>query len=115
MKVCTQCGVEKELSEFYKDKTRKDGLRRWCKDCCKVYNRSETGRKANRIYHRNNLNHEREKAHHKVDYALRIGKLVRPEHCESCKKKRFAEAHHEDYSKPLTVRWLCTECHSEVC
>lgn len=33
MKKCTKCGVEKELSEFCKDKRRKDGRYVYCKDC----------------------------------------------------------------------------------
>jgi hypothetical protein len=37
IKICTQCGVEKEISEFNKDKSRKDGLVNQCKDCQKKY------------------------------------------------------------------------------
>ena len=32
-KRCTKCGVEKDISEFWKEKTHKDGRRSWCKDC----------------------------------------------------------------------------------
>lgn len=32
-KICTGCGVEKEVSEFYKDKHRKSGLMSICKTC----------------------------------------------------------------------------------
>jgi hypothetical protein len=45
----------------------------------------------------------------KVSNAIRSGKLERQD-CEICGKK--AQAHHEDYSKPLDVIWLCTEHHS---
>lgn len=34
MKTCTLCGIEKELSEFSKDKHRKDGFTDRCK-CCR--------------------------------------------------------------------------------
>lgn len=37
--------------------------------------------------------------------------LVRPEKCEKCMKYCNAEAHHEDYMKPLDVKWLCHACH----
>lgn len=33
MKKCTKCGIEKPLSEFYKNKTNKDGLQKRCKPC----------------------------------------------------------------------------------
>jgi hypothetical protein len=32
-KVCSKCGVEKDLSKFSKDKRRKDGYRYGCKEC----------------------------------------------------------------------------------
>lgn len=35
LKSCTKCGVDKPVSEFHKDASTKDGLRRWCKDCAK--------------------------------------------------------------------------------
>ena len=42
------------------------------------------------------------------------GKL-KPQPCERCglTDKRFLQMHHDDYSKPLAVRWLCVECHRE--
>ncbi len=33
--------------------------------------------------------------------------------CEVCKDKK-SEAHHDDYKKPYTVRWLCKKHHEEV-
>ena len=37
MKKCSKCEIEKELSEFYKKNTAKDGLRSECKECTKLY------------------------------------------------------------------------------
>lgn len=49
-------------------------------------------------------------AHEAVGNALRYGMLEkRP--CERCGNHK-AVAHHEDYSKPLDVTWLCTKCHA---
>lgn len=36
-KVCGTCDVSKELSEFSKDKNRKDGLQSRCKGCVKIH------------------------------------------------------------------------------
>jgi ribosomal protein S27AE len=44
-----------------------------------------------------------------VAHAVRAGKLERLP-CEACgTPKSFA--HHDDYTKPLGVRWLCRPCH----
>lgn len=43
--------------------------------------------------------------------AVRKGELVRPDRCESCHAEKKLEAHHDDYSRPLDVRWLCRLCH----
>ena len=59
-----------------------------------------------------------EKALRAVERAIRKKILIRPEHCVECgqaKKKRNGlsdiNAHHDDYNKPLDVRWLCSQCH----
>lgn len=54
---------------------------------------------------------EKAKAHNAVKYAVRVGKLTRGK-CEVCGAEG-AQAHHDDYSKPLDVRWLCMIHHKE--
>ena len=39
MKKCNSCKTEKELSEFYKNKSSKDGLQYKCKTCAKQYHK----------------------------------------------------------------------------
>lgn len=39
----------------------------------------------------------------------RRGKLI-PAPCEKCGTAK-TEMHHDDYAKPLDVRWLCRPCH----
>lgn len=53
---------------------------------------------------------EKHKAHTLVRNAIQCGRLrVMP--CEVCGNP--AEAHHDDYAKPLEVRWLCPCHHAE--
>lgn len=51
-------------------------------------------------------------AHTTTNLAIRLGKLVRLP-CEMCGNPK-TQAHHDDYSKPLDVRWLCHRCHWTV-
>lgn len=56
-------------------------------------------------------NYEKYSAHQKVKKAIKSGKLIRPDNCEVCEKEGKIEAHHEDYTKPLDVIWMCQYCH----
>jgi len=80
----------------------------------KRYNNSDKGRvallKSRRKWRKNNP--EKYAAHIIVTNALASGKFVR-QPCEICGNKN-SQAHHEDYSKPLVVRWLCDKHHREV-
>ena len=133
MKRCSGCKIEKELLEFSRNKSRKDGLKNECKKCCRDYTQSEAGKaahkRANQKYFQTSagkiarqkgdqkhhkLYPERAKAHRIVRTAIRKGILIRPSNCESCSENGFIESHHEDYSKPLDVNWLCTKCHAKL-
>ena len=55
---------------------------------------------------------DKDRARQIVNRALREGKIkVKP--CVRCGFAFGIQAHHEDYSKPLDVTWLCTPCHGE--
>lgn len=51
------------------------------------------------------------RAHRIVARAIRAGRLIRPDFCESCLQKRQPDAHHDDHMKPLDIQWLCRTCH----
>lgn len=55
---------------------------------------------------------ERARAHAIVGRAVRSGKLTKANECARCGAIGRLEAHHEDYSKPLNVIWLCRTCHA---
>jgi hypothetical protein len=42
--------------------------------------------------------------------AIERGEIVRADACENCAGPRPVP-HHDDYSRPLDVRWLCRRCH----
>jgi hypothetical protein len=59
-------------------------------------------------------NREKRSAYNAVYRALKAGRLERPDTCEIAGCRERPEAHHDDYSKPLDVRWLCRQHHAAV-
>jgi len=55
---------------------------------------------------------EKYRARNIVNAAIRDKKL-KALPCERCGCALMVQAHHEDYSKPLDVTWLCTKCHGQ--
>jgi hypothetical protein len=58
------------------------------------------------------LNPEKHLAHYTLQNAVQSGRVVRPDTCR-CGNPN-PEGHHEDYSRPLMVSWLCSKCHHEL-
>jgi hypothetical protein len=127
-KTCFKCGETKPLAAFYKHKAMADGHLNKCKECTKKdadKHRSENLDKI-REYDRNRGNRlpdgynkeyrkkypNKYRAHNIVNNAIRGGKLFR-EPCEICGTTESAHAHHDDYAKPLNVRWLCAAHHQQ--
>lgn len=54
---------------------------------------------------------ERDSAGQALRTAVREGHIAKPDRCQDCGVTEKIEAHHEDYSKPLEVAWLCPRCH----
>ena len=54
-------------------------------------------------------NQHKIKAHYQVAKAIKNGSLIKAP-CIVCSNKK-SQAHHEDYEKPLDVRWMCATCH----
>ena len=87
--VCTKCKINPPSAG-----------NKWCKECRAAYVRkyredeTVTLKQMSRVMAKN---------------ALRSGRLI-PQPCEKCGAAKV-EMHHEDYLKPLEVRWLCLPCH----
>lgn len=129
-RLCPECGNVKLFTEFYKDKSRKNGIGCYCKSCvdekCRKYRNTEPGKAANARYTHSHKgrkaskkatakykqhNADKIKARSILNHAVRDGKILRLG-CEIC--GALAEAHHEDYAQPLNVRWLCKKHHVNI-
>ena len=120
MKKCFKCGEVKDLSEFYKHKMMADGHLNKCKNCTRndvkahrlenidkvrAYDRKRGSRQTREYTAAYRAKYPNKyKAHNLVNNSVRAGNLV-PMPCEICGSS--AVAHHDDYAKPLNVRWLC--------
>lgn len=130
-KRCIGCGQVKALDLFYRNKKAKDGRTSRCKPCTLVKKREwaaanrHKDKEYSRRYRARNPGLKREQrrrerqetpekysARQALRYALKTGRVVRPDACEDCGKKCKPQAHHPDYSRKLDVRWLCQPCHA---
>ena len=54
----------------------------------------------------------RTRAHNALAWAVYNGKIIKHP-CEVCGSVK-SQGHHDDYSKPLEVKWLCQKHHKEL-
>ena len=109
---CLTCKKKKHVKEFalgYVSKN-KNGK---CKECKNeqgraFYSKNKEKYKQKLVKYRKH-NRAKTRAMKTVQNALRTGKLT-SQSCEECGADK-ADAHHDDYAKPLEVRWLCRRHH----
>lgn len=125
MKKCFRCQEEKNIEEFYKHPKMADGHLGKCKECTKKdvvesyydnhakrieYERRRRPKVKMRIKIKTPEEIKKQKrVHCIVQRAIKKGILIRKP-CEVCGFAK-ADAHHDDYNKPLNVRWLCRKHH----
>ena len=73
MKTCLRCNAPKETTEFGKETRRSDGLRPYCKECCKAmtaeYRKDEDYKNNERKYARDyNEVHKEERREYRLEY-----------------------------------------------
>ncbi len=128
MKICFKCGEKLPLSEFYRHRQMADGHLGKCKKCTRLdsttnrnnnleriraYDRARRNRQPPEYYAEYKANYPNKyKAKNMVNNAIRDGKLFR-ENCSTCGADERIHGHHDDYLKPLNVRWLCAVCHKQ--
>ena len=137
-KQCSKCKEIKEFSEFSKNKSHKDGLNSWCKQCEKIRNKEYyldnkdifrkyylRNREARKEYLKNNSdkrckyvakynknNPEKIKAKLILGKAIKHGTITRLP-CIKCGNPK-SHGHHCNYDKPLEVIWICNKHHQEL-
>jgi hypothetical protein len=133
MKPCIRCFRVLPLTEFYVHPQMRDGHLNACKACVKLgvrlwhrrtakdrsdYEKQRAGHAGRRAYQLaaqadyRRRNPDKYKARTAVNNAVRDGRLTRRP-CAGCGATDNVQAHHENYSRPLDVRWLCFICHRE--
>lgn len=75
-------------------------------------NRRKIVRAAKKKYLSDPFNRYKQSVRSLVCSAIECGVLTKAVACDQCGAVSVLEGHHEDYTKPLTVEWLCDECHS---
>jgi len=132
-KKCFKCLRKKPVTLFYRHPSTADGFLGKCIACTKsdvrknYRDRIEAKRAYNREYAKRPevkarqaaaLRRKRErtpgkaKARIAVYNAIKDGRLVRGP-CEVCGTDSRVQGHHDDYRRPLVVRWLCFKHHME--
>lgn len=129
-KSCSKCKQIKPLSEFGKDRRKKNGLRSRCKSCQKAYRQTDKGKAGKKAYQqsergkavnrkiiakRNARNPNYVKAKNAVMIAIRAGRLPRADCflCYYCQKPAQQYHHWHGYEPEcwLDVIPVCIECH----
>ena len=130
-KVCGVCQRSLDVDRFYRKTASPDGLASPCKACQARYDRGRLhaphriearriyagtarGKAAKEIGSGNwiSANPAKYFAHNAVSNALRDGRIFKPTSCSACGGGKNVAAHHDDYDRPLDVRWLCVPCHA---
>lgn len=117
-KLCRSCGVIRPHSDFGKDRSKANGLQSRCKGCARQLTAAWYVANRERVVVRNKAYRAadpiRRAAHLAVQRAVATGRLIAKDYCEECDSRRGIEAHHDDYTRKLDVRWLCRTCHREA-
>ena len=116
-KTCTKIDVSKNRSEnidYYLEYDRARANVQKRVDARSAYSKTEDGMAAHRIARQKWIDSNKIKraAQIMVGNAVKSGRLIKGVSCECCGKTNLRlNGHHDDYAKPLEVRYLCSSCH----
>lgn len=113
-KECTCADVRENRRKrisYYRSYDRARAMREDRVRSRQLYAQTEAGKLGHKLTleRQRSLHPDKYAARTAVGNAIRDGRLLRCP-CEVCGAVK-AEAHHDDYSKPLDVRWLCVKHH----
>lgn len=130
-KKCHGCKTVLPVAMFYKNRHAHDGLQTGCKQCsitrtlamqishpeqhneyssvCSQRFKEKHGISRGGIW--GSKNKELKQTYNRTHYLIRSGELPIPMLCDDCNQKRKLQAHHQDYSRPDFISWLCRSCH----
>lgn len=118
--VCNRCKVNTENLFVYNRYKPTGKVYYSCRECnrksCKHYRNTPQGKLVlKRIVDKQRVKFiDKVRARAKLAYNLKVGNIVKPTQCSNCDSPDRLDGHHNDYSKPLDVVWLCRPCHSVV-
>jgi len=117
---CKECN-KKDVSENYRkridqykdyDQTRNQKRKEYIKENSKKNKRTkETIFNYSKKWQ--NVNKLKRASHIILGNGIRDGKIKKGV-CQICGTSKNIQAHHYDYTKPLSVIWLCTEHHAKI-
>ncbi len=111
-RICNRCHELKNLDEFTSDKHKYLGKAHRCRICDAKRSREFPKKKNITYYEQMTKYYDKTMARRQVILAIKRGEITRGI-CEVCGVSDV-QGHHEDYSKPLEVRWLCRKHHMEL-
>lgn len=114
--LCKKCTIQGNLRTRNLENTRRLS-REWMRRARK--SNPEKFRIISKLNYKKNgakqrIKHElKAKCRSELRYAILAGKVIKPSNCSNCGEVRKVTAHHDDYNRPLVVRWLCNDCHGK--
>ena len=128
MKLCSKCNIDKPISSFRRDKTKKSGYQHFCKDCAKTYYRSVYSEKYSSKY--NERNNKRRAYHMSLltEYKNNLQCVICDESENVCLDFHHLNPDKKDFTIAVSLgrNWssieeelkkcvvLCANCHRKV-